>query len=692
MFILTEKPSVAQSFADALGGFDKKDGYFTNGKDCIVSAHGHLLQLYNPEDYDEKYSGEWKKSFNELPIIPETYKYKQIPDPTHTLNKIKKCFQTFDSSEFILATDAEREGELIGALILSYVGFKDYQHAKRFWVSEALTPEVVKKGLANAKPLLDYESYKEAGYARAKADWLIGMNFTRYITVSADKLFSFGRCQTAILGAIYLREMNIKNFKPIPYQQLSVTVSKNNINFNMLLQTRTKQEYSDRFDPTDLFHHVAKDSLSPGSNLKVVNVNKDKKSENPPQLFNITGLQKYCSTNYKLTPTETLNIAQKLYEEYKCLSYPRTPSVVLGDDNVELFREKYELLKNIYSKSSSGCDVTLIDSNNKRIFNSSKLQDHHALIPLSPLPDKANNDERNVYAAVLNRFFQVIKKEYIYNQITVEAEYNNYHYIAKGTNIIQKGWKDNNIEQENNDDDETKLPDLEINDLLKVIKTTILDKQTQPKKHFTNATILSLMENPRDDSNSDKLVGIGTPATRASIIQTLIDRKYIVQDKQNLLITESGIFLIEIILKIPSLANFISLKTTTDWEQKLQNNPNEFLKNITEFVKEEIPQIQIENKWKGDSLGTCPLCNVGLVKEGKQSYFCSQWKEGCKFSIWKEYCGSKINNNDLKNLLDNKTTSVKKFKSKNGKTFNAALKLKLENGISKLDFIFQNKK
>ena len=686
MFILTEKPSVAQSFADALGGFKKYDGYYSNGKDCIVSAHGHLLALCSPEDYDSRFSGKWESSFKALPIIPKDYRYKPIADPTKTLSKIKNCFKEFDSTDFILATDAEREGELIGALILAHIGFKHYDTARRFWVSEALTPDVVKKGLAAAKPLENYSSYKDAGYARSKADWLIGMNFTRFITVSTGTLCSFGRCQTSILSAIYLRDKNIKNFVPVPYNQLSVKVTKNGMEFSMLLQATKPQEYPDRFDSTDFFPDTVKKQILPGNSLIVKDVTKDKKTENPPQLFNITGLQKYCSNNFKLTPTQTLEIAQQLYEELKVLSYPRTPSVILGDDNVDLYREKFNLLSTKYKEYAEGCDTDLISNTNKRLFNSAKLQDHHALIPLAPLPDSATEAQKNVYLAVLQRFFQVIKKEHVYSQITVEAIFKDFHFIAKGKAIIQQGWKTGI--RNCNEEDETSLPEVEKGDSLKIIFSEILHKETKPKKHFTNATILALMENPKaEDETNVKLAGIGTPATRAAIIQTLIDRKYIKQEKQNLLITEKGCFLIETVIKIPSLANFISIKTTTEWEQNLQDNPNDFLKKITDFVATEIPKIKITDKWTGDSLGKCPLCN-GMILEGKKGYYCSEWKSGCKFTVWKEVSGAKITPSDIKLLLSGKNTSSKKFVNKSGKSFNASLRLTFKDKQTNLDFVY----
>ncbi|MBR4598829.1 MAG: hypothetical protein IKO39_02100, partial [Treponema sp.] len=396
MLILTEKPSVAQDIADTLG-FTKNPalGCFVSadGKSGIVAAHGHLLELYKPEDY----TGQTKKTWtlSELPLIPAQMKYKKIPpEPKKpdSLEIIKRAFQKFGQENFILATDAEREGELIGALILDYIGFTKYDSARRFWTSEALTSDVIKKAIRESKPLKNYEHYKTAGLARQHADWLVGMNFTRLLSVQSETLCPFGRVQTAVLGAIFMREKAIEEFKPRPYVQLQITASKDNQSFKLTFF----QNENERFSPDDKIVSDCKNQLASNKKLRIKEITKQEKTENPPQLFDITELQKYCSEHYQFSPSQTLELAQSLYEKHKCLSYPRTPSVVLGDDNVELFKAKFELLKNSYPKSAQGCAPENITAENKRIFNSAKLTDHHALIPLSPLSTEANESEKKV--------------------------------------------------------------------------------------------------------------------------------------------------------------------------------------------------------------------------------------------------------------------------------------------------------
>jgi len=661
MLILTEKPSVAKDIAAALGGFNYQKGYYLQGNNCIVYAAGHLLELFAPDDYDDRYK-KWQKA--DLPIIPPLMKYKPIREHKEQLSIIKNCFDEYGKNGFILATDPEREGELIGALILSYVGFQDWENAKRFWVAEALTPDVVNAGLKKALPLIKYESYKKAGYARQHADWLIGMNITRLLSISNGALFSFGRVQTAVLGAIYLRDKAISDFKAIPYEMFKADCGE----FALYL---TDSAGNNKFEKNNQLLKIVSESVLPGDAMQITKVSIQQKIEQPPQLFNITGLQKYCSAKYHYSPKFTLQTVQELYEKFKCMSYPRTPSVVLGDDNVNLYQEKFDLLSTAYPEYATGCDITKIVGSNKRLFNSAKLTDHHALIPLAVLPESAAEAQRNIYSAVLERFFTVIKAPFIYNAINVAAVCRTYSFTGSGRQINSLGWKEK--EKEKNDDVEL-FPQLVEGQLCKIIKTEVNEKETQPKKHFTNASILALMENPTGEEG-EHLVGIGTPATRADIIATLIEREYIKEVKQNLLITDKGKYLIDTVIKIPALRDFISIKTTTQWEERLESNPDDFLSETKKFLKKIIAEtdIDITKKWENAGLGVCPICKKGKILSGKFSYYCSDYKNGCKFSVWKNICHAAITDNDVQLLLTGKNTRTKKMKTKEGKEFSAQL-------------------
>ena len=693
MIILTEKPSVAQDIANTLGFHkDKTTGCFVSPdkKSGIVAAHGHLLELYKPEDYTGKTKTAWK--LEDLPLIPEQMKYKKIPPEPNkpdSLKIIQNVFQKFGQDDFILATDAEREGELIGRLILDYIGFKKYDTARRFWTSEALTPGVIRKTIAEAKPLKNYDHYEKAGLARQHADWLVGMNFTRLLSVQSETLCPFGRVQTAVLGAIFMREKSIEEFKAKPYVQLQITATKKAQGcapetFRMIFTN----ENTDRFAPDDLQIKECKNLLLGNKNLKIKEITKQEKTENPPQLFDITELQKYCSEHYQFSPSQTLELAQSLYEKHKCLSYPRTPSVVLGDDNVELFRQKFELLKNSYPKLAQGCAPENITAENRRLFNSAKLTDHHALIPLAPLPEEATEAEKKVYTAVTKRFFTVIKPPHIYEQTNIIATTENGKFTFKtgGRKTIQQGWKipteKRNVALE--EEDAQVLPELARGEIITAQNCELLQKTTKPQKHYTNASILAMMKNPKGNKDEDigKLAGLGTPATRAKILQGLIDRKLIEAIKQNILITEKGRFLIKQVLQLPRLADLISISTTTKWEQQLHDEPEQFLENIKTFIRAELPGMKLTTKWERPFLGLCPVC-CGKVYSGKKSYFCENLpKEKCRFSLSKIICAASISEQDASSLLSGKETRAKKMKSKAGEEFSARLSLK--NG--KLDF------
>lgn len=679
MVILTEKPSVARDIAAGLGGFKfiKTRGWFQRNKtDCIVNAAGHLLELFMPEDYDEKYRS-WDPSL--IPIIPEQFRYKEKGSSKSLLKTIGSALKEFGEENFVLATDADREGELIGYLILSHLGFKGWNTARRFWVSEAFTPDVVKDGFSKLKPLSCFETYRESGLARSKADWLVGMNVTRLLTKSAGTMLHFGRVQTCVLSAVYQRDRNIENFKTEKYWQVHAEVSAVEKKF---LMTLAGPDFKDKNDP----------SITAALNvneLHIQSVEQISMTEPPPLLFSLTGLQKYCSNEFGMSPDITLAAAQSLYEKHKCLSYPRTASSFLGNDNVSLCREKYEILSSAYPQESEGCNPEKISPENKRIFDSSKVEGHHALIPLAPLPDTAiQEQEKNVYNAVLRRFFCTLMNDHKYKQTKLSATACGLVFTTTGTTIVNGGWK-KSFSKKEEDNQIQKLPSLKEGDSLNVTKINVTEKRTQPRKHFTNATLLALMEHPKTDNGTapEKLTGIGTPATRASIISELIHHQYLTQNGQQLLITDLGKFLIETVASFPELRSLISIGTTTDWEKQLEETPSGFLDSIISLVKNLRPSQTIK-KWGPQkfSIGNCPDCGMSIT-EGKNSFYCSGWKKegnGCAFSISKKISEASISVTDAKKLLAGEKTSIKTMKSKNGKTFKARLRLK----NSKIDFIF----
>jgi DNA topoisomerase-3 len=690
MLILTEKPSVAKAFADALG-VTRKENYYENGEHCIVSALGHLLEDYSPEDYDPALK---KWSLDGLPIIPEQVRYRAVEKTKAQLAVVKNCFARHKNDPFLLATDAEREGELIGAEILDYAGFTNYANARRFWVSEALTPDVIRKGIENARPLAEYKSYREQGFARQFADWLVGMNLTRLVSLKSNKTLHFGRVQTAVLGAVFEREKSIANFTPEKYYEVKTVLEKEKDRFfTVKLVNPDNAEYPTRFSSLSelelLFNKIR------AYNAVITKLEKEKKTVPPPQLFNLTALQKEAHKKYGYSPEQTLDIAQSLYEKYKVLSYPRTPSRVMGDDNVELVKDIYEKLFDVYKDITElsdcliGVDPSFISIDNKRLFNSSELQDHHALIPLISLLNLiCSQEEADVYYLVLQRFFTVLKPPYVYNSVSIDVDISGYKFIGNGIEVINNGWKmgANDDEEEDAKEDFSELVQ---GVKYKALSVKIQEDSTSPKKHYTFASLLQLMENPRG-GDGKHLAGLGTPATRGAILQKLVDRKYVSLKGKNVLISDDGKFLIENILKNDELSAFISVPETTRWEERLHDTTTAFIEGIKNFVRGAVKNTGMDAyRHEKKSLGKCPLCG-GDVYEGNKNYYCGNYKadKPCRFTVWKEICRASVSHSDMQTLLAGRQTKVKKCASKAGREFNA--KFVLVDG--KIEFRFEEKK
>jgi DNA topoisomerase-3 len=688
MLILTEKPSVARAFADALG-VPRKDNFWENGGYCIVNALGHLLEDYLPEDYDPALK---KWSLEGLPVIPEAVKYKAVEKTKDQLAAVKKCFDKRKNDSLLLATDAEREGELIGAEILDYVGFTNYSNARRFWVSEALTPEVIKAGIEKAKPLSEYLSYREQGFARQHADWLVGMNLTRLVSLKSGKLLHFGRVQTALLGAVYERENSIAGFMPEKFFEVTA-VLKRERPFSVKLINPDNGEFPTRFaENAGLLAEIKaeKESLKTGVISKI---EKEKKTVHPPQLFNLTVLQKEAHKKFSYSPAQTLEIAQALYEKYKCLSYPRTPSRVMGDENVAMVKDIYNKLTAKYEDTNmeeefiAGADPSLISAGNKRLFNSAELQDHHALIPLAPLPADVSQAEDCIYSLVFERFFTILKPPYVYNSVSINVDISGRQFRGNGVEVLQAGWKSSHNADE--EEPEENYSGVEENREYAVSSVKIEEKKTEPKKHYSFASLLQLMENPRGEDGK-RLTGLGTPATRGAILQKLVDRKYVSLKGKNILITDDGKFLIENILKNNELSAFISIPETTRWEERLHENTSSFLDGIKGFVRRAVANTGMQTyRREKTSLGKCPLCG-GDVYEGKKNYYCSNYKgeKPCNFVIWKEICAAAVSPAEAQAMLAGKPTKAKKCVSKAGKEFKAAFYL----SKGKIELSFEDKK
>ena len=685
MLILCEKPAVARDFARVLG-CQRKDGFFEGNDVVITNCIGHLFELYEPDDYDAKFKN-WK--FEDLPITPRDWRYKVNESVKGQAECVLRLLKAHAGGDVLIATDAGREGELIARVAMREAGITDISRFKRFWVSEALTDDVIRAGIAAAAPLSEYDGLCAQGFARSRADWLVGMNLSRFMSIgNPQPPFTVGRVQTAVLAAVAKRNADVKDFTPVPYKELQALIEDGaGTAVKALLENKETGKTS--FFETDAA--FLGNALSQCEMKKVdkVDAKSEQKKQKPEKLFNITGLQKAAYKAYGYSPDETLNLAQALYEKHKCLSYPRTPSRVMGDNNVELFLEKFNLLKDT-STLSLVSDTSLISADNKHIFNSAALEDHHALIPLAPLPEGADEKERNIYSLVLNSFFTVCMPEFVYNEKSLAFHIGEYLFKAKIREVIKKGFKIAKQKQQEEEKDDVEEIAAFDDSSCTVKALSVLEKKTEPPKEFSIDTLLSFMEKPRDD-NDKKLAGLGTPATRAEVIKTLFARQYLRDEKKKLYVSERALYLLGELVKNDTLKKVADAAQTTEWEQKLVDAPEAFEKEITDYIAECVkaaPERALFREEK-PALGSCPLCGKPVV-EGKLSYSCQGWQDEpkCAFSIWKTISGAAVSVDDVKLLLSGKRTKLKKCKRKDGKPFETFFIL--EN--NKVSFQFDSKK
>jgi DNA topoisomerase-3 len=688
MLILCEKPSVAKDFAKTLGASGKK-GYYEGEGYLITYCVGHLYELCPPETYDPKYK---KWILEDLPVIPKAFRYKANEATADQAALVAKLLKERAGDGVLVATDAGREGELIARIAIAEAGLTDaaVSRFRRFWVSEALTPDVIKAGIAAAKPLRDYDGLAAGAYARQKADWLVGMNLTRLMSIgNPPPPLSVGRVQTAVLAAVARRNDEVANFTGIPYKELAALMSSaNGVTVKALLENPASGATS--FFENDKDYLLAAFGACEGKPIDNVEVKAGENKQKPPKLLNITALQKEAYKRHGYKPEETLNAAQALYETHKCLSYPRTPSRVMGDHNAELFREKFELLKDT-SPLSSFCDQALISAENKHIFNSAQLEDHHALIPLGIPPEEASEKEQNVYTIVLESFFTVCMPDFLSNEKALRFHVGEHVFVSTVREVIQKGWKEAKRKDTEEDDeaDGEEVPAFD-EKTASLKSLSVREKMTEPKKEYSVDTLLAFMEHPRGDPRSGeavKLAGLGTPATRAEIIKTLFLREYIIEEKKKLRAAKRGRFLLDQLAKSEVLANITDTVRTTEWEQRLADDPKAFEVEIVEYVRAAVSSGSAGRAvFEKEPLGTCPLCGKPVV-EGKMSYSCSGWRDEpkCPFAIWKTVAGAAVSETDAKLLLIGQKTPVKKCTKKDGSPFEAAFAL--EGG--KVVFTFQ---
>ena len=701
MLILTEKPSVAKDFASALG-CTFASGVYKNSNTTITNCIGHLFELEEPNFYGEGF-----------PIIPNEFKYRINQKVEKQAKLVVSLLKSHKSDSILIATDADREGEIIARECLAQAGITDFSRIRRFWVSEALTPEVIKKGIENAKPLSEYDILSEQGFSRQKADWLVGMNFCRYISNAAKTKLVVGRVQTAILSAIDERCEKIKNFVSEKYFEHygifqptfdGSKVSCKGIYFESdggIWETGFKDE-----------SRSEKLKSCVGKSAKLVDSKTEKKITNPPQLYNLNALQKDAFKYFGYSADKTLKITQSLYEELKCVSYPRTPSRVMGSGNVELCQKVADELVNDKELRSQ----MQINLSNKRCFNDAKLEAHHALIPLKKCPESASEEQFNIYNLIYVRFSLAFLPPCEWEKQTYILDVETNRFSVVGKKILSEGFKrfptvlayedrakklQENQSEEENTDDEQSLDNINRNSLvLSDVETK--EKWTKPPAYFNEASILSFMENPKadrhvsvdvnaetkttSDGSNKKLVGLGTPATRHTFIPKLMKHGYITQEKKNFVTTPLGKSLLAAV-RSSAIKSLADISATTDWEERLDSDPKKFLGDTKDFVKEAVSQdVKIEVVRESSGI-VCPMCGKE-VRKGKSNWYCTGYKEGCKFVIWETVAGAKLSEKDVAALCLGKKTGIKHCISKAGKSFDCRFVLDEE---KKIKFVFEEK-
>ncbi|VFQ45973.1 DNA topoisomerase III [Desulfoluna butyratoxydans] len=700
--ILTEKPSVAVDFSKALGVRTKRDGYFEGNDTLICWAVGHLVELFAPEDYSPSFK---KWSLDTLPILPEPFKYKPIKKSGKQLSVIKKLLKTPGLSRVIIATDAGREGEVIARTILLQAGFTDKGRIMRFWTSQALTPAVVRSTLNKLKPITDYDRLWRAGYYRQVADWMVGMNGTRALTVRLGDLYSVGRVQTAVLALLVQRRRERENFKPEPYLLIKVHFQNEK---GTWIGTWFKGKETRLFDletARALVERLTGDN-APGT---VLSAEKEKKSEPPPFLFSLTDLQQEANKRFGFPAKKTLSVAQGLYQDKKCLSYPRTDSRVLGTQNLDMVKKLVEKLAPSAPALFEGVDHGRISLSNKRVFNDAKLTDHHALIPLKNLPPSASADEAKIFELVLRRFAAAFHPNCHYENTKIVTGFSQETFQTTGKIILSPGWRAA-WPVKAKKEEEAHIPPLAKGDPAHKQKVAPEKKETTPPPAYTDALILKEMTNPgryvSEKAMKDLFrgeIGIGTQSTRAQILEILITREYAKREGKTLNATDKGCYLVEMLQKTAVSKVLTSPEETARWEMSLNRialgendgSNDTFLAAIKGFVEksmEELKTLAMEGKAPasrkktGEVVGRCPACG-GEVIEAYKNYTCT-----CGFTIWKKMAGKTLTPNMVGHLLRTKKSGpYNGFLSKKKKRFSAAIVLVQKEGTWQTTFDFDSK-
>ena len=697
--IVAEKPSVAGEIAKIVGATQGKQGYKTGSGYIVTWCYGHLIELAQPERYDEKYK---KWNVADLPIIPTFYKTDVINSKSSIAqyNVVKQLMNSNEVEEIIEATDAGREGELIFRLV--YEQAKCKKPVKRLWIS-SLEEESIRKGLKEMKPGSAYDNLFRAARSRQRADWVYGINLTRLYSGLYPQAgtLNCGRVQTPTVQFIVQRKQDIDNFIPKTYYTLHADLGE----FEALKNVENKDE-AERIVRT-----------CENQTAFVTAVKKETKKKSPPKLYDLTSLQRDANRMLGFSAQQTLDTLQSLYEA-KLATYPRTDSNYLTSTMEGSTRELIGLL--VENNVVPG-GYNLSNVNISRVIDDGKVSDHHAILPTKELTPEAFNNlptgEKNIATLIIYRLLAAVYTPYIYSTTTADVNINDEAFVARGREIIDLGHgtvqlrmkevlgeKSDSKKSEKKD---TSLPSLTEGDTFRCTTVKAEEKQTDPPKPFTEDTLLAAMETAGKTIEDERLkeamkdCGLGTPATRAGIIENIIKTGYVERKGKSLFPTPKAVQFMAVVadeVKQPKL--------TAEWEEKLaliqkgeydekdfMYRINLFVETLTKELKETVTRDTSEAQFKKpekEILGKCPKCGSGVIEitsKGNTYYTCSRGRE-CSFFLFGTIAGKKLGSNTVKQLLrEGKTGVIKGFKSKAGKTFSAALVLTED---CKINFDFQS--
>lgn len=625
ILVLAEKPSVGRDLAKVLNCKQGGNGFLMGPKYIVTWALGHLVTLAEPEAYDNKYK---KWELEVLPMLPDRMELVVIKQTAKQFNIVRGLMKRPDVDELVIATDSGREGELVARWIMMKVGWR--KPVKRLWISSQ-TDKAIKDGFNNLKPSREYDNLYKSAECRAEADWLVGLNITRALTCKYNAQLSAGRVQTPTLAMVVQREEEIKRFIPKDYWTIEAVVN------GFTLNWRDKSGQTRIFDKARADEIISKVK---GQTGKVVDVLKEARNEPVPLAYDLTELQRDANRRYGYSAKKTLSIMQKLYETYKLVTYPRTDSRYITDDIVPTLTER---LRSIAVGPYAAAVQALIRNKpniTKRFVDNSKVSDHHAIIPTEQYVSlgSLDKDERNVYDLIVKRFVAVLSRPFEYEQTTVKVEAAGEQFYAKGKIVKSLGWKAIYEGQADGDDDQDEderdqvLPDVKKGSAIKIDSIKSVNRKTKPPARYTEATLLSAMEHPGkfiDDKTLrevlDNASGLGTPATRADIIEKLFDSFYMERNGKQIVPTSKGIQLISL---VPD--DLKSAELTAKWEQQLfkiskgKVSSKDFVAEMKKYASKMVSNVIASSaSYKHDNITRekCPECGKYLLdvkgKKGK---------------------------------------------------------------------------